>query len=156
MSVNELDKLIKDIVVLATELKNKFTHEVSAPVNYACIFAQKQEEYEDLIRAAARLGTVIMEMTTGLLFELAGIETMSGTLKLLKIRQPYPTRPERGDADFTVADFSGFKQIYLSKPGFKLIARPQLKMEMIELMQPGYEVRVYFSNPPLAKALGLE
>ena len=60
MSVNELDKLIKDIVVLATELKNKFTHEVSAPVNYACIFAQKQEEYEDLIRAAARLGTVIM------------------------------------------------------------------------------------------------
>ncbi|KKT14457.1 MAG: hypothetical protein UV96_C0029G0002 [Parcubacteria group bacterium GW2011_GWF2_43_38] len=104
-----------------------------------------------MIRAAARLGTVIMEMTNGLLFELAGIETISGTLKLLKVRQPDPTRPERGDADFTVADFSGFKQIYLSKPGFKLIARPQLKMEMIELMQPGYEVRVYFSNPPLAQ-----
>ena len=150
MSVNELDKLIKDIVVLATELKNKFTHEVSAPVNYACIFAQKQEEYEDLIRAAARLGTVIMEMTTGLLFELAG------TLKWLKIRQPYPTRPERGDADFTVADFSGFKQAYLNKTGFKLIVRPQLKMEMIQLKQPGYKVRAYFSNPPLAKALGLE
>ena len=41
----------------------------------------------------------------------------------------------------------------IGKEGFKLIERPS--MEMIELMEDGADVRVYFSNPPLDKQLGL-
>ena len=155
MTSQELEILIREIVVKAVGLKNKFTTEPNAPVNYACVFAQNPEEYQDLIKAAASLGQTIKEMSNGLLFALDGIETISGTLLLLKVRQPDPTKPERGDADFTVANFDAFKHAYLSKPGFKLIERPQLKMEMVELMQPGHNVRVYFSNPPLAEVLGL-
>lgn len=76
---------------------------------------------------------------------------MSGTLPLLKIRQPDPTRPERGDADFTLSDYKAFKQWALVQPGFKVITRTN--MEMIELMQPGYNVRVYFSYPTLVEVL---
>ncbi len=149
-SVN-LIQLVEKIVKKANNLKNKHTSEKNAPVNYACIFAQSEEQYNNLIMIAKEIGNVIKETPTGLLFHIQPLKTVSGNLKLLKIRKPDPTRPEFGDADFTVGNYPEFKNKCLSKTGFKLILRENF--EMIELVDSKFNVRVYFSNPPLDKQL---
>ncbi|MBI2668070.1 hypothetical protein HYX17_04870 [Candidatus Woesearchaeota archaeon] len=153
MNTNDLKVKVKIIVEKATALKNKHINDKNAPVNYACIFSQSKEEYNELIEAARKIGKVIEETPTGLIFHIKPLQTVSGVLKLLKIRIPDPTRPELGDADFTVSNFSKFEKKYLSKKGFKFIKRKDFVM--IELMDSKFDVRAYFSNPPLDVQLNI-
>lgn len=153
MNTKELKTLVQDIVFEATKLKNIHTSELEAPVNYACIFSHSSEEYDKMILLAEKMGSVVKETPTGLLFHIQDLDTVSGMLKLLKIRKPDSTRLELGDADFTVSDYNIFKEGSLVKPGFKLIMRDY--MEMIELVDGAFNVRAYFSNPPLDVQLGL-
>jgi hypothetical protein len=146
--------MILDIVKQAAKLKDTYTSEEAAPVNYACIFAQSQEEYDAFIKSANEIGKIIDNTPSGPLFKIDPLDTVSGRLQLLKVRAPDTTRPERGDADFTVSDYPTFKRRYLAKPGFRLIKKD--KFEMIELMDSySFNVRAYFSNPPLDKQLGI-
>lgn len=150
-TTESLKQVVGDIVAQSMALKNRHTAEPAAPVNYACIFTQSAAEHADLTEAVRTLGPVVKETSSGLLYDIGGLETVAGTLRILKIRNPDPTRPERGDADFTVSDYPSFKATYLSRPGFKLITRSY--MEMIELMEPGCAVRAYFSDPPVDRQL---
>lgn len=154
MNEEHLKKSIQDIVEKANKLKNKHTLEINAPVNYACIFSQNKDEYTNLLELVKKIGKVIKETPTGPLFQIYPIKTVAGLLKLLKIRRPDSTRPERGDADFTVTNFIDFKKKYLSKKEFKLIKRENF--EMIELMDLEFDVRTYFSNPPLDKQFNIK
>ena len=154
MHTEELKNKIKNIVKQATLLKNKHINNKNAPVNYACIFSQSKDEYEELLEAARKIGQVIKETPTGPLFQIKPLKTVSGDLKLLKIRIPDPTRLELGDADFTISDFPQFEKRYLSKPGFKIMEKPDFYM--IELVDPDFNVRAYFSNPPLDKQLNIK
>ena len=140
-------KIVEDIVEQARDLRDKYTIEKSAPVNYVCIFSHDDIEYNELLAVAHELGTVVHETKMGLVFQIQPINTVSGQLELLKIRKPDSKRPERGDADFTVSDYPAFKKMYLGKLGFGIIVRPN--MEMIELANPTYDVLAYFSYPPL-------
>lgn len=150
-----LRPMILDIVKQAAKLKDTYTSEEAAPVNYACIFAQNQGEYDGFVKSANEIGKIIENTPTGPLFRIDPLDTVSGKLQLLKVRSPDPTRPERGDADFTVSDYPTFKRKYLTKPGFKLIRKSDT-FEMIELMDSySFNVRAYFSNPPLDKQLGI-
>ncbi|MBI4175809.1 MAG: hypothetical protein HY518_01270 [Candidatus Aenigmarchaeota archaeon] len=153
MDARELKTLIQCIVEMACELKNKYTTEKKASVNYACLFSKNNREYSDLLQAAKRLGEIIKETPTGPVFLITSLDTVSGKLRLLKIRLPDKARPERGDADFTASNYHEFKKKHLSRKGFKLIQRENF--EMIELMENGCNVRVYFSHPTLEKQLGL-
>ena len=154
MNTTDLKRKVHIIVERATALKNKYISDKSASVNYACIFSQSKEEYNDLVEAAQKMGEVIKKTPTGLLFQIRPLQTVSGVLKLLKIRLPDKTRPEQGDADFTISYFSDFKKRFLSRSGFTLIKRKEF--EMIELMDSAFDVRAYFSNPPLDKQLGIK
>ncbi len=147
MNVNDLKIRVKDIVKKAVSLKDKYVDDKTAPVNYACIFSQNKQEYDELLKAAQKIGKVVKETLTGLLFQIEPLLTVAGILKLLKIRVPDSTRPELGDADFTVQNFSEFEKKYLSKDNFKLIKRENFVM--IELIDCAFDVRAYFSNPPL-------
>lgn len=151
MDIEDLKIKVKSVVEKATILKNKHIDDKNTPVNYACIFSQSKEEYEELLEATHKIGKVIQETPTGFLFHIEPLQTVSGILKLLKIRIPDPTRPELGDADFTISNFSDFEKKYLSKPGFKIIKKEDFYM--IELMDSDFDVRAYFSNPPLDKQL---
>ena len=151
MDTKDLKIKIQNIVKRATALKNKYINNKNMPVNYACIFCQNKEEYDKLVEVTRKIGKVIKETPTGLLFQIKPLKTVSGILKLLKIRLPDPIRPERGDTDFTVSNFPEFKKKYLLKSGFKLIKREDF--EMIELVDSEFDVRAYFSNPPLDKQL---
>jgi hypothetical protein len=152
MNIEEFKNLIQDIVKESGRLKDKHTDQKDASVNYAAIFCQSDKEYNDFLNLANQLGRVFKETQTGPLF-LIDLDTESGKLKLLKIRKPDETRKERGDADFTVDDYNSFKENYLSKPGFSLIERDNF--EMMELIDPNFNVRTYFSNPPLDQQFGL-
>ena len=154
MNTGDLKIKVKKIVEKATALKNKHIDDKNTPVNYACIFSQSKEEYNELLKVTRKIGNVVKETPTGLLFHIKPLQTISGTLKLLKIRIPDPTRPELGDADFSVSNFPEFEKKYLSKIGFKLIQRENFVM--IELIDPKFDVRVYFSNPPLDMQLNIK
>jgi hypothetical protein len=104
-----------------------------------------------MVNVARQLGSVAQETPTGPVFLIAPLPTAAGTLRILKIRRPDPKRPERGDADFTVADYDSFKNAHLGKTGFSLIKRTD--MEMIELIDPSYDVIAYYSHPTLAQVL---
>ncbi|MFH0949328.1 MAG: hypothetical protein V1802_02465 [Candidatus Aenigmatarchaeota archaeon] len=154
MDVKNLKQFVQEIVKKADTLKNKYTSEEKALVNYACIFCQNNEQYNNLVVVTQKIGKVIEETTKGPLFHIQSLDTVSGKLRLLKIRKPDATRPELGDADFTVTNYPEFKRKYLSQKGFSLIVRKNF--EMIELVDPQFGVRAYFSNPPLNKQLGVE
>jgi len=147
MDTEDLKIKVKKIVEKATALKNKHIDDKNTPVNYACIFSQSKKEYDELLDVTRKIGNVVKETPTGLLFHIEPLQTISGVLKLLKIRIPDPTRQELGDADFTVSNFPEFEKKYLSKSGFKLIKKEDFVM--IELMDSDFDVRAYFSNPPL-------
>lgn len=146
--------LVWRIVRDAQVLKDKhIADQIDAQVNYTCIFAKDEAEYNVLLQAISALGPKVDSSKRGLIFDVGGIDTSAGQLRVLKLRAPDPERPERGDADFTVSNYPGFKATYLSRPGFKLLLRP--KFEMIELMDPAFDVLAYFSHPPLDEQLGL-
>jgi len=153
MNQKKLKLFIQEIVEKSNELKNKYTDETNAKVNYACIFSQNQKEFDEYKKITENFGKIVKETVSGPLFQIEPLNTVAGTLQLLKIRLPDITRPELGDADFSLVDYAKFKNKYLTKKGFKLIEREH--MEMIELMDKTFNVRVYFSHPPLDKQLGI-
>lgn len=153
MTIDELKKLAQEIVAESRRLSVTYISEQQAPVNYACIFTQSEAEYKEMIKIASQLGSVAQETAMGPVFHIAPLSTVAGTLRLLKIRRPDPNRPQRGDADFTIADFESFKKKYLGKSGFDIIKRPE--MEMIELIDPSYDVIAYYSHPTLDSVLKL-
>lgn len=153
MTPDKLKKLVCEIVEEACRLKDKHTEQYDAPVHYACLFAQNQEEFDSLVRAIQQIGSIKKDTPKGPLYEVEAFDTAGGPLRLVKVRIPDQTRPERGDADFAVNNYDKFKKTVLSLPGFKLI--PRETFEMIELMDPDFNVRVYFSNPPVEEQYGL-
>jgi len=153
MDTLKLISKVKYIVEQANILKDKHADKKNAKVNYACIFSQSTDEYENLLTITKQIGNIIKETPTGPLFHIKPIETAAGNLQLLKIRLPDSTRPELGDADFTVENFSDFENTNLQKTGFKIIKKENFYM--IELMDPNFNVRAYFSNPPLDVQLGI-
>ena len=154
MTTAELINKINTIVNNAKHLVENHMEYKNLPVNYACIFAQNDNEYLELSEAAKKLAIKILKETpNGFLYQIQPIQTNAGVLQIIKIRKPDSTRPELGDADFTVGDFEHLKNIYLKKEGYKLI--PKDNFVMIELYDPKYNVRAYFSNPPLDKQFRL-
>lgn len=151
MTVESIKNLAREIVAEARKLSTAHTNAGAAPVNYACIFAHSQAEYEEMVTLAGQLGSVVEDTAMGPIFHITPLATEAGILKLLKIRRPDPKRPQRGYADFTVADYKTFKQAYLGKAGFRLIERP--RMEMIELTDEAFDVLAYYSYPSLADVL---
>jgi len=153
MTTDELKNLATKIVAESQQLSATHTTEGKSLVNYACVFTQSENEFQSMLEAANQLGPVAQETATGPVFHIPPLSTVSGTLRLLKIRRPDPKRPERGDADFTVSNYESFKKEYLGKPGFGIIKRTE--MEMIELIDPSYNVLAYYSHPTLAEVLKL-
>ncbi len=144
--------IIQSIVRDAERLKDKHTDAKGVPVNYACIFAQSEAEYQQMDTAVGEMGRVVQETKMGNVYLLAEpIETVADPLKIVKVRKPAADRPERGDADFTLSDYPAFKRKYLGKPGYQIIERPG--MEMMELSDPDFDVLAYFSHPILAEVL---
>lgn len=152
MNQVRLINLVQNIVKEAEILKDIHTDQKRVAVNYACIFSQSENEFEELKNLANQLGPRIKETKTGPIFKVK-IETCAGELNLLKIRAPDENRTEVGDADFTVNNFSKFKEQHQNQKYFSLIQRENF--EMLELFIPKLPIRVYFSNPTQKQLLNI-
>ena len=107
---------------------------------------QSQKEYLELIKQASNIGKIVDETKTGPVFKFKiPFQTITGKAKVLKIRIPDKTRPERGDVDFNT-NYESFKKKYLSNKNFSLIKRE--RFEMLELKDSSFDVLVYFSSTP--------
>jgi hypothetical protein len=148
--------LINDIVDRTASLNRRHLPDEALSVNYAAVFCQTSEEYSKLIEAMRSLGEIVSDTSTGPLFKFhEALQTTAGPLWLVKVRQVDPTRPQRGDADFTVNDYAGFKHKHAAdQDHFRVIDRGNY--EMIELRDPEFGVLSYFSSVPLTRDLGLE
>lgn len=153
VELDELKMIVRNIVWQAKSLKDKFTDQKDAPVNYACIFAHNDNKYIQYEKVVKQWGERRLETATGVVYEIPPMETVAGKLKLLKLRRPDPDHWEIGDADFTVTHYSKFKAEYLNQSNFQLVERPG--MEMIELRDSTVNARAYFSYPTLAEVLAM-
>lgn len=146
MNNSEIVYLIQQIVVSAKRLKDQYTDEKKASVNYVAIFCQSDEEFVNYCFVLDTLGTVVKETKTGpLYFVDTPIQTIAGPLSIIKVRRHDQARPERGDADFTVQNYAQFKGVHAHLPEFTVIHRHDF--EMLELKDPRYDVLAYFSHP---------
>lgn len=149
-----IKRVVEYIVENSVNLKNRYLGEDNSPIDWICIFSQRDSEYKSLIKVAGSLGKVIQNTETGPIYKLnESIETEAGNLFILKVRKPDKTRPQRGNGDFRVEDFDNLKKNNLSQKQFSLIKRAD--HEMVELKDPSFDVLVYFSNPPISKVLGM-
>lgn len=150
----DLEEIVIYIVDKSFNLKNKFTDAKNAPVEFACIFCQSEDEYQNLDRLVGERGNVVQETPSGKTYLLdRAIQTKAGPLKLLKIRKPDPARKERGDADFNTS-YVEFKEKYSNDPKFELIKRDTF--EMFRLSDPKFDVMSCFSSVPMSKDLGIK
>lgn len=148
MTKQDLEKIVNYIVDQALKAIHENTDEKDLLVDYMGIFAKDDAEFteiEKLLRTLGKLGdkTATKSGTTILLDE--PFNTPAGHLKVLKIRRPDPTRPQRGAPDFRVKDYATFKQKYFlsgQNSNFALMVRK--KYEMLELK--GTDVLVYFPS----------
>lgn len=145
--------LVLEIVREAAAMRDRVVLNASSSVSYCCIFAHEDDEFHELVNSLAGVGVLASQTATGPVFVIPPIETVAGPLRVLKVRKPDVTRPERGDADFAARDYSLLKRTNLGRHGISLITRPEF--EMIEAVAPEFNVRVYFSNPPVEKHAGI-
>jgi len=151
--MKKLLNTITYIVDRSTELKNKFTDKLPAPVEFVCIFCQNEKEYGQFTAAIETLGKIVETTPTGFTYFLdKKICTISGDLKLVKIRKPDINRPERGDADFKT-NYPDLKKKYQNNPKFKLIERENF--EMLRLSDPNFNVMTCFSDVPKSNNLNI-
>lgn len=151
-----ISEIIEYIVPKTLELNHKYIPDEELRISYSAIFCQSDEEYKRLTAEATRLGEVVDNTSTGLLYKIQKpLKTPAGPLWLIKIRKADPTRPQRGDADFTLKNHKAFKGKHANDPDhFKIIPRDEF--EMIELRDSHFDVLSYFSNPPLNEQFGIE
>lgn len=149
--MKNINEIIKYIVSETLKLNSLYLPNEQVCINYSAIFCQNDEEFDAFNAEAMLLGIVIEDTPTGPLYKFINpLKTSAGPLWLLKIRKPDLTRPQRGDADFTLKDYASFKNAYLPDSlHFSLIKRKDF--EMIELKDIHFDVLSYFSNPPLTE-----
>lgn len=153
MDREEVFGIINYLITECTKLKGKYVDEKDLEIDYVCIFSHSETEYKQLLKVAGSLGKIAQETPTGPVFAFNSlVETIAGNPKLLKIRKPDVTRPQRGDVDFNT-DYENFKNKYLDNKRFTLIKRESF--EMIELRDDAFDVLVYFSSTPLSQQLGI-
>lgn len=149
MAQSTLESTVAEIVSQADRLRLRHVPEYPVHVSYCAIFCQNEDQFNALNGAAIAAGSLAETTPTGPVYIVAPMQTAAGPLRIVKIRKPDPTRPERGDADFALKDYDSFKTANLARPGFKLIKREHF--EMLELVDSAFDVRVYFSNPPVER-----
>ena len=149
MTKKDIEKIIQYIIAESVKLKNKYTDEINAKVEFGDIFSRDNNEYQQLIEVMNKIGKIVYSAPTGHIYSLKKpIKTIAGKLFLVKIRKSDSKLRLRGDADFNT-DYQKLKQKYQNKPNFELIIRD--KFEMLRLSDPDFDVMTCFSNIPVRK-----
>ena len=153
MNSQELERIINYIIKQGIDTIKNNTDEENFIIDYVAVFAKNKNEFDFLDSVAKSMGDEVDKETaktghTYLLHE--PIKTAAGLLKLIKIRFPDPTRPQRGAPDFKIKNYQEFKNKYIKKSGnFTLMLKEVY--EMIEIK--GVDVLVYIPDNALGERL---
>ncbi len=153
MNKIELGNILDYLIKRGLETIRNNAENVEVVIDYVAIFAKNSHEFNSLNAIARSMGNEVDKETakTGhtYLFH-KPIKTTVGLLKLIKIRFPDPTRPQRGAPDFKIRNYQEFKSKYLKKSGnFTLMLKETY--EMIEIK--GVDVLVYIPSNTLGERL---
>ena len=155
MTKTDLEEIVNYVVNQGIQAIRANTDEIALPLDYMGIFAKDDAEFTEIDSLLKTLGTPgdKTATSTGATYLLSEpIKTPAGPLKVLKVRKPDPTRPQRGAPDFRVDDYAAFKDKYLSRGNdFSLIVRPEY--EMMELK--GIDVLAYFPSRSFDERQGI-
>jgi len=149
MTKQDLEKIVNYIVNQGLKAIKENTNESNLSVDYMGIFAKDETEFQEIASLLSALGKPGDKTATksGLTVLLdTPFDTPAGSLKVLKIRRPDPTRPQRGAPDFQIKDYPSFKDKYLSSNGNFTLMISKKTYEMVELK--GDDVLVYFPSKP--------
>ena len=153
MNNEELKKIVTYLVKQGLDTIENNTDENQAVIDYVSIFSKDDNEFKNLELVAETMGVQVDKenIKTGKTYLLnEPIETPAGNLKLVKIRIPDATRPQRGAPDFKIQNYQQFKEKYLQSSGnFTLMTRKDY--EMIEIK--GVDVLVYIPNKTLGERM---
>jgi len=154
MTKQDLQKIVNYIVSQGLLAIKDNTDESGLAIDYMGIFAEDDAKFAEMEKLVSTLGTPGDKSATsrsGSTFLLdKPLITPAGPLRVLKVRRPDLTRPQRGAPDFRVGDYSAFKEKYLlsgKNSNFSLMLRE--KYEMLELK--GVDVLVYFPSKSFDK-----
>jgi len=153
MNNEELKKIVTYLVKQGLDTIENNTDENQAVIDYVSIFSKDDNEFKNLELVAETMGVQVDKenIKTGKTYLLnEPIETPAGNLKLVKIRIPDATRPQRGAPDFKIQNYQQFKEKYLQSSGnFTLMTRKDY--EMIEIK--GVDVLVYVPSKTLGERM---
>ena len=153
MDRRKLESIVNYIVEEGERVKYKYLEEETGPVDYLGIFCRDEKEKRELLSLMKAEGEFVQETSRGPHYKLKKpIETKSGPVGLIKIRNTDPVKKHRGAPDFRVDNYDSFKKKYLGRKDFNLIVRPNY--EMIEIWDPQADVLVYFLSIPITEQLG--
>lgn len=153
MNSKELVKILDYLVERGLETIKKNSGNVKATIDYVAIFAKNKKEFSSLDTIARSMGREVDKETavTGHTYLLHNpIKTPAGSLNLIKIRFPDPTRPQRGAPDFKIENYQEFKNKYIKKSGNFTLMLKEI-YEMIEVK--GIDVLVYIPSNTLGERL---
>ena len=138
-----------DIVSRSMDLCNAHDVHGIISVSYVAIFCHDSAMYSQLDRLVSQAGNIANVTATGTVYVIPQVSTGNGLLRILKVRAPHESRPERGDADFRLTPEGrlALAARIEDDPGLTLVERDEFTM--IELRDDSFEVRAYFSDPPV-------
>jgi hypothetical protein len=112
------------------------------PISYLTIFAHYETEYDELVGMVRELGE-LSEANNGVKVLLnEKIANRGQSIGQLRIRRPDPYRTQVGHCDFSVQNYTDFRQTNLANnKNLRLIERPDY--EMIEFFDPDFDVFAY-------------
>jgi hypothetical protein len=133
----------KAISVVGTNVEKE---DLTGKINFASIYAQSEDEYERLSRELKLNGVVFDKQKTGTYYKLnQPIMIKDNLITICRVRKFDKNIHERGYCDFQVNNYEEFKCKYSQQKHFSLIFN-QHGIEMVELLVPDSNIRIYFPN----------
>ncbi len=135
-------KAIKYVAARSRTLIERITHR-SLAISYLTLYTHREEDFVRLCTFMSELGKPV-DVEDGIRFVLKSpIKTRSGPLKRVRIRKPDPYLAHVGAGDFTVGDYTDFRDAELAQnPGnIRMIQRDGY--QMMEFHDASFDVFAY-------------
>lgn len=148
MSINTplaKDQLFKQLEYIAKQAEElgKTIAGKSFTIDTLTIFTQSREEWEGLVRDIKAMGQLSPKSHGKTLYiEPTSLKIAGHSIKYLGLREPDPTRPEVGYADYPVNNFAELQKQAANNPYMAPVISGR-GQALIEFKHPDFDVRAY-------------
>jgi len=140
------EKQLREAIIYVAEKTSELSKKTIGkvlPIKSLTIFSHYPDEFEKLSEMAKTIGDFVNENNGPRVALREPIKVGENTIIHLRIRKPDPYRMQVGCNDFEVEDYNTFKNEYLSKYPNNLRLIERKDYEMIEFLDPDFDVLAY-------------